>query len=181
MASRRSHRIAAIAATSAAAVAIITLAAFVAQTGCGSNCGTNCPNATVFIGNLDNAELPIDDILVDGPACPPGYGVYCVGGPGTICTHFTITGVAQGFCDVLVVFHDRPDEIVRTEFGPHIQQGCCKGYSIVGDSVFVIPANPDASIHGIDGGTDAVTIVVDAGANDASDAGANDANDAGVD
>jgi hypothetical protein len=180
MASCRFHRIAAIVATSAVAVAVITIVALMlGQTGCGSNCGTNCPNATVLIANPDNEELPIDDILVDGPACPPGYGVYCAGGPGTICTHFTITGVAQGFCDVLIVFHDRPDEIVRTEFGPPIQQGCCKGYSIVGDSVFVIPTNPDASIHGLDGGTDAVTIVVDAGASDASDAGANDAGGAG--
>jgi hypothetical protein len=36
----------------------------------------------------------------------------------------------------------------------------------VGDSVFVIPANPDAGIRGLDGGTDAVTIVVDGGATD---------------
>ena len=167
MASRRPHRIAAVALTSDAAAAAIIIAVLVAQTGCGSNCGTNCPNATVFIGNLDNQQLLIDDILVDGPACPPAYGVYCVGGPGTYCTHLTITGVAQGFCDVLIVFHDRPAEIVRTEFGPPIQQGCCRGYTIVGDSVFVIPANPDAGISGVDGGTDAVTIVVDAGASDA--------------
>ena len=83
--------------------------------------------------------------------------------------------MAQGICDVLIIFHDRPAEIVRTEFGPPIQQGCCQGYTIVGDSVFVIPANPDAGISGLDGGTDAVTIVVDAGANDAGAA------DAGVD
>jgi hypothetical protein len=175
MASRRPLRIAAFAATVAAAVATVTIAALVAQTGCGSNCGTNCPTATVFIGNPDNEDLLIDDILLDGPACPPQYGVYCAGGPGAICTHFTITGVAQGFCDVLVVFHDRPAEIVRTEFGAPIQQGCCRGYTIVGDSVFLIPANPDAGITGLDGGTDAVTIVVDAATADAADAGAVDA------
>jgi hypothetical protein len=181
MASRRPHRIVAIAAACAAAVAVVTIVtALVGQTGCAGNCGTNCPNATVYIGNLDGQQLSIDEILVDGPACPPPYGIYCAGdGPYTTCTHVTITGRAPGFCDVLIAFHDRPAEIVRTQFGPPIQQGCCKGYTIIGDSVFVIPANPDAGISGVDGGTDAVTIVVDAGANDVSgdvvDAGANDA------
>ena len=34
--------------------------------------------------------------------------------------------------------------------------------------MFVIPANPDAGISGADGGTDAVSIFVDAVANDAT-------------
>ena len=78
---------------------------------------------------------------------------------------------------MLIVFHDRPAEIVHTEFGPPIQQGCCKGYTIVGDSVFVIPDNPDAGITGLDGGTGAVTIVPDGGLSDgaASDGAASDA------
>jgi hypothetical protein len=109
----------------------------------------------------------IDDLAVSGPACPPPEGVYCIGdAPGTNCTHFTITGNAEGFCDVTIVFHDRPTMIVRTQFGPPVEQGCCKGFSIVGDSVFLIPASSDAGISGLDGATDAVTTVVDGGATD---------------
>jgi hypothetical protein len=174
MASRRSSRIAAIAVATAAAVGVMWITVLFAQTGCAGNCGTNCPSATVYIGNLDNQQLYIDDILVDGLACPAQHGVYCLGDQATTsCTHVTITGVAQGICDVLIVFHDRPAEIVRTEFGPPITQGCCKGHTIIGDAVFSIPANPDAGITGVDGGTDAVTIVTDAATTDApSDAAA---------
>jgi hypothetical protein len=175
MASRRLNRIAAVAVATVAAAAVTWITVLVAQTGCASNCGTNCPSPTVYIGNLDNQQLYINDILVDGPACPPQEGVYCLGDQATTsCTHVTITGVAPGRCDVLIVFQDRPAEIVHAEFGPPIQQGCCKGYTIVGDSVFAIPLNPDAGISGVDGGSDAVTIVVDAGASDAA------ANDAGT-
>jgi hypothetical protein len=152
-----------------AVAAVVVIAVALAQTNCASNCASDCPPATVYIGNLDNEQLSIDDILVNGPACPPQYGVYCLGdGVTTSCTHVTITGTGPGICDVLIAFHDRPAAIVRTEFGPPIQKGCCKGYTIVGDAVFAIPANPDAGISGADGGTDAVTIVVDAGASDAS-------------
>jgi hypothetical protein len=153
----------------AAALAMLTAAAIVAAglvapSGCASNCGSNCPPVTIYIGNLNGQQLMIDDIGVSGPACPPPEGVYCIGDvPGTNCTHFTITGNAEGICDVTIVFHDRPTMIVRTQFGPPVQQGCCRGYSIVGDSVFVIPASPDAGISGLDGGTDAVTILVDGG------------------
>jgi hypothetical protein len=166
MTSLRSKSVlAAVAAAAAAAVVAIV----VGQSGCGSTCASDCPPSTVYIGNLDSQQLAIDDILVNGPACPSPTGVYCIGdGPGTNCTHFTITGTAQGVCDVLIVFHDRPSMIVRTEFGPPIQKGCCKGHAIVGDAVFVIPGNPDAGITGLDGGTDAVSIVTDAG----SDGGA---------
>jgi hypothetical protein len=146
------------------------------QTGCAGNCATNCPQTAIYVGNLNGEQLQIDDIAVSGPACPPPEGVYCIGdGPTTNCTHFTVTGRAEGACDVLIVFHDRPAEVVHTRFGPPIQQGCCKGYSIVGDSVFVIPGSSDAGISGIDGPTDAVTVVVDAGASDG------DAGDGGAD
>ena len=179
MASLRPNRVAAIAAASAAAAAVIVIAVIVvmlAPTGCGSTCGSNCPSPTVYIGNLDNQQLSIAEIVVDGPACPPQYGVYCLGdGVSTSCTHVTITGTKQGICDVLVVFRDRPAMIVRTEFGPPIQQGCCKGQTIIGDSVFVIPANPDAGISGVDGGTDAVSIFVDAAASDATSDATGDA------
>ena len=168
MTPHRPNRTAAAVMIAAGAAAVIVAAVVAAPTGCASDCASNCPPATVYIGNLNNQQLMIDDILVDGPACPPQYGVYCVGDdPTTNCTHFTITGRAEGICDVLIVFSDRPAMIVRTEFGPPIQQGCCKGHSIVGDSIFVIPASADAGISGVDGASDAVTIVVDAGAGDA--------------
>src|SRR5262245_39657196 len=95
----------------AAAAAVIGGAVFVAQTSCTSNCATNCPPATVYIGSLNNKQLYIEDFVVKGPACPPQYGVSCVGdGVNTSCTHVTITGFAQGVCDVTVVFPDRPAE-----------------------------------------------------------------------
>jgi len=182
MVSRARNRIAVIAVTviAAAGAAVLAVAVFAAPTGCQSSCGTNCPNNSVYIGDLDNVQLPIDQILVSGPACPHPQAVYCVGDQYTTnCTHFLVTGVAQGTCDVLIVFADRPAEIVHTQFGPAIQQGCCSGYTIVGDSVFVIPENPDAGIAGLDGGTDAVTIVVDGGTGDAAvDGGTDDASDA---
>jgi len=172
MALSRPIRVLAVGSTLAALAVIgvvVAAATLVAPAGCAGNCASNCPNATVYIGNLDNQQLAIDDILVNGPACPSLEGVYCIGdGNTTSCTHLTITGVAQGACDVLVIFPDRPAQIVHTEFGPPIQQGCCKGYSIVGDEVFVIPANPDAGISGLDGGNNQVTTVVDGGV-DASD------------
>jgi hypothetical protein len=153
-------------AMAASVTAVVAAAVVVGQASCGSSCASDCPPTAVYIGNLDGQQLAIDDILVDGPACPPSHGVYCLGdGPATNCTHVTITGQAEGHCDVLLVFRDRPATIVRTEFGPPIEQGCCKGHAIVGDSVFVIPAASDAGISGWDGGTDAVRTVVD-GASD---------------
>jgi hypothetical protein len=173
MVSRLRKRIAVtVTAIAGAAACVVGAAVVVGPSGCADNCATNCPLATIYIGDLDNQELPIDAIGVQGPACPPQYGVYCAGdGQTTVCTHVTITGYAQGTCDVAIAFHDRPTEIVHTQFGPPIQQGCCKGYSIIGDSVFVIPANPDAGISGVDGASDQVTIVVDGGATDAADGG----------
>ena len=171
----RPNRIAAFALTAAAAAAVIAAAVLIVPAGCAGNCATNCPNATVYIGNLDNQQLYINNIVANGPACPPPEGVYCIGdGNTTSCTHVTITGKAQGYCDVAFIFPDRPTMIVRTEFGPPIMQGCCKGYTIVGDSVFAIPANPDAGISGADGGgTDAVRVVVDGGAQDGSNDASN--------
>jgi len=167
---RRANRLAAVALAAVAAVAVIVAAAaMVGPAGCASNCGTNCPSPTVYIGNLNNQQLPILDIAVDGPACPPAHGVYCLGdGVTTSCTHLTITGVAEGICDVTIFFTDRPTMVVRTQFGPPIQQGCCKGHTVVGDPVFVIPASSDAGISGLDGATDAVTTVVDGGADAAA-------------
>jgi hypothetical protein len=173
------HRLAAVAALATAAAAVVVVAVLVAPTSCTSNCATNCPLATVYIGSLNNQQLYITDIVVEGPACPPQYGIYCVGdGVTTSCTHTTITGTAQGYCNVKIVFPDRPAENIHLEFGPPIQQGCCKGYSIVGDSVFIISTSSDAGIGGVDGASDQVMVVVDGGA-DAADGGA-DAADGGT-
>lgn len=153
------RRIRAVAVLATAAAAVVVATVLVSQTNCTSNCATNCPPATVYIGDLDNVQLYIDDIVVSGPACPPQYGVYCLGdGATTTCTHVTITGMTQGYCDVTILFHDRPAYVVHTEFGPPIMQGCCRGYSIVGDSVFVISSSADAGISGVDGASDAVRL-----------------------
>ena len=179
MGSRKRNRIAVTVTAIAAAAAVVAIASavVVAPTGCTSDCKSNCPPATIYIGDLDNTQLAIDAIGVQGPACPPQYGVGCVGdGQTTNCTHVTITGFAEGMCDVVIVFHDRPTEIVHTQFGPPIKQGCCSGYSIVGDSVFVIQsASQDAAIGGVDGPSDQVSFRVDGGTDDAaSDGGSAD-------
>ena len=149
MTSLKAHPVPAVAAL-AALTAIIVAASLGAQSGCASNCGSNCPPVTIYIGNLDGQQLMIDDIGVSGPACPPPEGVYCIGdGTGsTNCTHFTITGNAEGVCDVTIVFHDRPTMIVRTQFGPPVQQGCCRGYTIVGDSRVRDPGQPGRGHQG---------------------------------
>jgi len=176
MSSLERNRIAVTVTAIAAAAGAIAIAVLVAPTGCTSDCKTNCPPASIYIGDLDNTQLAIDAIGVQGPACPPQYGVGCAGdGQTTTCTHVTITGFAEGMCDVVIVFHDRPREVVHTQFGPPIKQGCCSGYSIVGDSVFVIPStSQDAAIGGVDGPSDQVSFVVDGGAGDAGDGGASD-------
>jgi len=173
MGSARRKRIAVTVTAIAAAAGGIAAALLVVPTGCTSNCGSHCPPASIYIGDLDNTQLPITAIGVQGPACPPQYGVYCTGdGQTTTCTHVTITGFAQGSCDVVIVFSDRPAEVVHTQFGPPIQQGCCSGYSIVGDSVFVIPTSSDAGITGVDGSSDQVSFDVDGGVDAPSDGGA---------
>jgi hypothetical protein len=167
--SRRSSRFVVLGATVVAATVAGAAVVGGLQTGCTSNCATNCPQTAIYIGSINGSELPIKDLAVDGPACPPPEGVYCIGdGNGTACTHFTITGTAEGACDVTIFFYDRDTEVVHTRFGPPLTQGCCRGHSIVGDSVFVISANSDEGISGVDGPTDAVTIVVDGGAGDAN-------------
>ncbi|HMF39505.1 MAG TPA: hypothetical protein VKQ32_02365 [Polyangia bacterium] len=171
MGSLKRKRIAVTVTAIAAAAGAFSVGILGGPTGCTSNCKSNCPPASIYIGDLNNTELPINAIAVDGPACPPQYGVYCTGdGQTTTCTHVTITGFAEGMCDVVIVFSDRPTEIVHTQFGPPIMQGCCTGYSIIGDSVFIIPNSSDAGISGLDGPTDQVSFPVDAGA-DAADGG----------
>ena len=177
MASPRRKWIAVTVTAIAAASGVVATAVVLAPAGCADNCATNCPTGTVYIGNTNNHQLAIEAIGVQGPACPPQYGVYCIGDGNqtTNCTHVTITGYAHGTCDVVIAFADRPSELIHTEFGPPIKQGCCKGYTIVGDSVFIIPDNPDAAISGVDGASDQVSILVDGGATDGGDGGTNDA------
>ena len=97
-----------LAAVAGVAAVVAAVAGLAGQAGCGSDCASDCPPATVYIGNVDGQQLAIDEILVNGPACPSSSGVYCIGdGPGSNCTHFTITGTTEWVCDVLIVFHDR--------------------------------------------------------------------------
>jgi hypothetical protein len=164
-------------------VLILALAAGAAAAGCGSTCGANCPTNEVRVQAANiTTDIAINDLAWAGPACPH-YGPVCGGDGnlGTTCTHVDIIAAGPGSCDLLIVFGDRPSEIVHAEFGPPITQGCCAGYSVVGDAVFVIPTDPTQIIYGADGGsTDAVTVVPDASA-DGPDGGADAAVDAPTD
>ena len=137
----------------AAALVGFLLAVVTAQHGCASNCGTNCPATTVYIGSSDNAELPVA-FDVDGPACPPASSVLCIGDESTTaCTHTTITGLAVGRCDVLVQFDPytdgRASEIVQLQFGPPYSAPgtCCKGYQVLGPSTYIIPDHPNGGAN----------------------------------
>ncbi|HXJ19014.1 MAG TPA: hypothetical protein VMT03_02190 [Polyangia bacterium] len=173
-----------------AAAAGFALAIFTAP-GCASRCGENCPITTVYISSPDNAELNgiLQDLEVQGDACPPGYGVYCNGDEySTGCTHVTVTAMQPGECDVLFVFNDRPNEIVHLQFGPtrNANGSCCKGYPVLGPWLYTIPDKPTGGTIYSGGGdagpidTDAVTVVTDAAATTTTDGGT-DAADAGAD
>ncbi len=170
------------------ALAGFLLAVFTAQPGCASNCGANCPSPTAYIGSSDDYQL---DVAFDvyGPACPSRSSVVCIGDQGnTTCTHTTVTGQAQSWCDVLVAFNPytdgRPSQIVHLEFGPPYSAPgtCCEGFPVVGPTTFIIPDHPSqGGVYATtDGGTrfyDAITFVTDGGADSAGDA----ARDAGTD
>ena len=70
---------------------------------------------------------------------------------GTMCTHLDVPGNAEGICDVMIAFTDRPSMAIRTQFGPATTQGCCGGYPVIGDWLFTIPVASDAGIYGGDG------------------------------
>ena len=155
---------------------------FTAQHGCASNCGNDCPATSVYIGSSDNAELPIA-FDVNGPACPRASSVLCTGDESTTdCTHTTVTGLAVGRCDVLVVFNPytdgRPSEIIQLEFGPppNTPGTCCKGFPVIGPSTYIIPDHPSGGeiYSTVDGGNrdyDAIFVIHDAAA-DAADGSA---------
>jgi hypothetical protein len=153
----------------------------IAPAGCG-DCGRNCPIATAVIETRENADPGILGLAWVGPACPP-VPPSCRGDDvSTLCNHINVTGYAQGICDVLIKLDGREPMAVRIEFGPPSGQGCCKGYPVVGESYFIIPLSMDAGIQGVDGSSDAVRILRDAGDDaPAADAGADDAADAASD
>jgi len=149
--------------------------------GCTSNCAGNCPSTTVLVGSNDNHELNgiLTDLDVNGPACPNRDSVVCIGNPGvTSCSSVSITAPTPGSCDVLFVFSDRPSEILRLQFGQTVNANgsCCRGYPVLGPSVYTIPDKPTGPIYSGTAGTgtydiDAVVVLTDGGA-DAADAGA---------
>jgi hypothetical protein len=159
--------------------------AFLGAHGCASNCQSGCPGTTVYIGSNDSYEFNtiLTDVEVMGPACPPPYGIGCAGIPGrTSCSYVPVTAPQPGWCDVLLVFSDRPSEIVHLQFGEPVNANgsCCKGYPPIGPSVYTIPDKPTGPIYsgGGDAGpptSDAVTVLTDAAV--ATDA----ARDAGTD
>ena len=164
-----------------AAAAGFAVALFSAH-GCISNCAGNCPTTSVYIGDPDDYELNgiLLDLEVNGPACPPSYGVVCVGDmTNTGCTHTSITGQKPGWCDVLFVFSDRPNEILHLEFGDTVNANgsCCQGFPVIGPSSYTIPDKPTGPIYSGTPGTptystDAITLLRDAAVDAPRDAGA---------
>jgi hypothetical protein len=179
-------------ALTAVALAGFLLAVVTAQHGCATNCAATCPSPTAYIGSADDYQLNVA-FDVYGPACPPRSSVLCTGDEAnTTCTHTTITGQAQSWCDVLVAFDPdldgRPSEVIHLEFGPTYSAPgtCCQGWPVVGPSTYIIPDHPSGGgvYATTDGGTrfyDAITYVTDGGADGASDAGADAARDGGTD
>jgi hypothetical protein len=145
------------------ATGIVVLLVFWGQTGC-SDCANNCPNTQVTISAPTNIDLPITMTGQEGPACP-NYPILCRGGgAGTRCTYFTVTAPAPGICDVTLTFSDgRPPMVVRTEFGPTSDVGCCRGYPVVGDDLFIISPAADGGITVRDGATTDATWIADPG------------------
>jgi hypothetical protein len=154
-----------------------------APAGCG-DCARDCPIATAVIETRENVDPGILGLAWVGPACPP-VAPSCRGDDrSTFCNHINVSGYAPGICDVLIKLDGREPMAVRIEFGPPSGQGCCKGYPVVGESYFIIPLSMDAGIQGVDGSSDAVRILRDAGddapaadagaADDAADGGASD-------
>jgi hypothetical protein len=136
-----------------------------APAGCQSRCASDCPNPIGSIVTEVNVEPGILGIGWIGPACP--LKVTCHGdGRTTFCNQIDVVASAPGTCEIWVDLAERERMAVRFEFGPLPTEGCCRGYPVVGESVFVIPVATDAGIQGIDGSSDAVSVVRDAGAAD---------------
>ena len=143
----------------------------IAPAGCASDCARNCPIATAVIETTVNVDPGILGLAWVGPACPPVEPSCRGDDQSTFCNRVNVTGHAPGICDVLIELDGRDPMAVRIEFGPPSTQGCCRGYPVVGENYFIIPLSMDAGIQGIDGSSDAVRILRDAGGGDDPDAG----------
>jgi hypothetical protein len=144
-----------------------------ASGGCQSRCASDCPNPVASIFTEVNVDPGILGIGWVGPACP--LKVDCRGdGRTTFCNQIDVIASAPGICEVWVDLYGRDRMAVRLEFGPLPTAGCCRGYPVVGESLFVIPVATDAGIQGLDGSSDAVRILRDGGDGDTDDGGAAD-------
>jgi len=172
------HRL--LAALAAAAVGLAAGMITIAPTGCASDCGANCPVATAIIESRLNVDPGIQDIAFSGPACPDPAPDCRGDDQTTLCSRIGVTARAEGYCDVFIHLAGREPMAIHLEFGPSGQQGCCKGYPVVGDWHFTLPIpTDDGGIYGGDGNTDAVRIVHDGGSDDAP--GATDGPDGAAD
>jgi hypothetical protein len=138
-----------------------------APTGCQSRCASDCPNPIGTIATETNVEPGILGIGWVGDACP--LMLQCYGdGRTTFCNRIDVIASAPGTCEVWVDLAGRERMGVRFEFGPLPTEGCCRGYPVIGESVFVIPTATDAGIQGLDGSSDAVRVLPDGGDGDAA-------------
>jgi hypothetical protein len=176
MTTRARNRLLAALAVAGAAVAAAVFAT--APTGCASNCGSNCPNTMAVVRTDVNVDPGILGLGWTGPACPP-VAPSCRGDDhSTLCNRVYVSASAPGSCDLLIELAGRELMAVHIEFGPPSTQGCCRGYPVVGEDTFIIPLEMDAGIQGVDGSSDAVRILRDAGTGgDAADAATADAGD----
>jgi hypothetical protein len=161
------HRL--LAALAAAVVGAAAGMITISPTGCASDCGSGCPPATAIIESRLNVDPGIQDLAFSGPACP-NPAPDCRGdGQTTLCSVIGVTAQAEGYCDVFIKLAGREPMAIHLEFGPAGQQGCCKGYPVVGDWHFTLPIpDDDGGIYGGKGNTDAVRIVHDGGSDDAA-------------
>jgi hypothetical protein len=167
------------------AVAGSLLALLTAQHGC-SDCRSNCPTTSVYIGSIDNHELAgvITGFSMSGPACPTLEG--CVGDEqNTLCTHFTVTASQPGICDFYITFSDRATEVVHLTYGQTQNSGgtCCQGYPVLGPTVYAIPDYANGGLiypaNGPDGGPTNVSLYGDGSTRDAARDAGTDAGDGG--
>jgi ribonuclease BN (tRNA processing enzyme) len=97
--------------------------------------------AGVTVMTVERKDVPITGIYVGPTPCPPKWGVTCIGTQSTGgCTHFTITGQAEGVCDVGLTFSDRPAEIAGCRVTPkkQLHSGDSYGYRIERDGKTVV-------------------------------------------
>ena len=123
---------------------------------CSSHCGSNLPITTVRITATVNVN-PHPDVAWDGrrahvPAHLPRRR------RTTFCTHLDVAGHAEGICDVMIAFTDRPSMAIRTQFGPATTRDAAAATRSSAIRLFTIPVASDAGIYGGDGSSDAVSL-----------------------